>query len=119
MKRSKFSEEQVAYALRQAESGTPVDARRKVVTPMSGRNAESSFVTPVSCSARKYSSRTSVTKMTRTPPSVTLKARCWSGYAPASSRSLTRTRLTPGSWKRSGRPLIQPATTTFPPAHPK
>ncbi len=25
MKRSKFSEEQVAYALRQAESGTPVD----------------------------------------------------------------------------------------------
>jgi putative transposase len=24
MKRSKFSEEQVAYALRQAESGTPV-----------------------------------------------------------------------------------------------
>ncbi len=25
MKRSKFSEEQVAYALRQAEAGTPVD----------------------------------------------------------------------------------------------
>ena len=31
MKRSKFSEEQVAYALRQAESGTPVDARRRAV----------------------------------------------------------------------------------------
>ena len=31
MKRSKFSEEQVAYALRQAESGTPVDARPQAV----------------------------------------------------------------------------------------
>ena len=31
MKRSKFSEEQVAYALRQAESGTPVDARRQAL----------------------------------------------------------------------------------------
>ena len=30
MKRSKFSEEQVAYALRQVEAGTPVDTCRQL-----------------------------------------------------------------------------------------
>ena len=51
MKRSKFSEEQVAYALRQVEAGTPVGdvCRQLGVSERAARNLWSHWFMKISC----------------------------------------------------------------------